>query len=250
MSNRRSFIQQSLTAVGASLLSTQLVKAESPYANKTKIDIKPNDIILFQGDSITDDGRNRDNKAANNANAMGHGYPMVAASSLLNQFADKNIQIYNRGISGNKVPQLAERWKQDCIDLQPTILSILIGINDYWHKRNGEYQGSAADYKAQYKKLIDQTLAVLPQVKLIIGEPFAVKNVKHVDDSWFPEITAYQQAARDIAKEYNAIWIPYQEIFDKAEKRAPGSYWTTDGVHTTLAGVNLMAQAWLDAIKK
>jgi len=74
--------------------------------------------------------------------------------------------------------------------------------------------------------------------------------VKHVDDSWFPEITAYQQAARDIAKEYNAIWIPYQEIFDKAEKRAPGSYWTTDGVHTTLAGVNLMAQAWLDAIKK
>lgn len=250
MNNRRKFLQQSFTAVGATLLGSQIVKAETSFVKKNKIAIKQNDIILFQGDSITDHGRNREISSPNNINAMGDGYAMVAAGSLLNQFAGKNIQVYNRGISGNKIPQLEERWQKDCIDLQPTILSILIGINDYWHKRDGHYQGSAAAYKEQYKKLLDRTLTALPQVKLIIGEPFAVKNVQHVDDSWYPEITYYQQAAREIAKEYNAILIPYQEIFDNAEKRAPGNYWTTDGVHTSLAGNNLMAEAWLDNIKK
>lgn len=250
MSNRRNFIQQSLATLGATLVGSQLLKAES-LANKavSKITINQDDVILFQGDSITDHGRNRDILTANNINAMGRGYAMVAASTLLNKYAEKNLKIYNRGISGHKVPQLSDRWQKDCIDLKPNILSLLIGVNDYWHKRNGNYQGSAQSYKEDYKKLLDKTLQELPKVKLIIGEPFAVKNVKHVDESWFPEFQHYQQVARDIAKEYNAVSIPYQEIFDKAEKKAPGSYWTTDGVHTSLAGISLMADSWLATVK-
>src|SRR5690606_5204110 len=89
----------------------------------------------------------------------------------------------------------------------------------------------------------------LPNVKLIIGEPFAVKNVRHVDDTWFPEFGKYQEVAKAIAKEYKASFIPYQSVFDQAEKRAPGSHWTTDGVHTSVAGINLMALAWLASIK-
>lgn len=250
MSNRRNFIQQSLATLGATLVGSQLLKAES-LANKavSKITINQDDVILFQGDSITDHGRNRDILTANDINAMGRGYAMVAASTLVNKYAEKNLKIYNRGISGHKVPQLADRWQKDCIDLKPNILSLLIGVNDYWHKRNGNYQGSAQSYKEDYKKLLDKTLQELPKVKLIIGEPFAVKNVKHVDESWFPEFQHYQQVARDITKEYNAVLIPYQEIFDKAEKRAPGSYWTTDGVHTSLAGISLMADSWLATVK-
>lgn len=249
MSNRRKFLHQSLATLGTTLIGTQLLKAETCFSAQSKIEIKQNDVILFQGDSITDHGRNREILLPNDLNAMGHGYAMVAGGALLNQFAGKNIQVYNKGISGDKVPQLTNRWQKDCLDIKPTVLSIMIGVNDYWHTRDGKYQSSAASYRDEYKRLLDQTLTALPQLKLIIGEPFAVKNVKHVDDSWFPTFATYQEVARNIAKEYNAVLIPYQQIFDKAEKRAPGNYWTTDGVHTTLAGVNLMAQSWLECIK-
>lgn len=249
MNNRRTFLKQSLASIGAAIVGPQLAKAESLTTIKSKIEIKQNDIILFQGDSITDHSRNRDVMIPNDINGMGRGYAMVAAGTLLNQYAGKNIQIYNRGISGNKVPQLEERWQKDCLDLKPTILSILIGVNDYWHKRDGRYSGSAQSYQDDYRRLLDRTLKELPNVKLIIGEPFVMKNVKHVDDSWFPEFAAYQKVAGNIAQEYKAILIPYQQIFDKAEKRAAGNYWTTDGVHTSLAGINLMAESWLSYIK-
>lgn len=250
MNNRRTFLQQSLATIGATLLASPLAKANALDLAAQGIKINANDIILFQGDSITDHGRKREILKANDLSAMGTGYAMVAAGALLNTYAGKNVQIYNRGISGHKVPQLMERWQNDCIDLKPNILSILIGVNDYWHQRDGNYGGTATSYKDAYKQLLDKTLKELPQVQIIIGEPFAVNNVKHVNDTWYPEFPKYQQAAQDIAKEYNTAFIPYQQIFDKAEKRAPGNYWTTDGVHTTLAGVNLMAESWLSTIKK
>src|SRR5690606_13709360 len=249
MSNRRLFLKQSALSIGATLASGSLLKAEGLTAKKSGIEIKENDTILFQGDSITDASRKRDTALPNDIAGMGRGYALIAASVLLNKFAEKNLKIYNRGISGNKVPQLDARWQTDCLDLKPNILSILVGVNDYWHKRNGKYEGSAESYHEQYRKLLDRTLQEFPHVKLIIGEPFGVKNVKHVDDSWFPEFAQYQQAARDIAKEYKAIFIPYQSIFDEAEKRNSGAYWTSDGVHYTLAGANLMAESWLATVK-
>lgn len=250
MSNRRKFIQHSITAIGATLASTSLAKAASLLPeNKSIIELKHDDIILFQGDSITDHGRDRQITSPNNPQAMGNGYAMLATGKILNTYAGKNIKIYNRGISGNKVPQLEERWQSDCLDLKPTILSILIGINDYWHKKNGNYKGSVKTYKENYKKLLDTTLSKLPNVKLIIGEPFAVKDVKYVDNTWYPEFSSYQSVALDLASEYDAVFIPYQEVFDQAQNRANGAYWTTDGVHTTMAGANLMAEAWLKTIK-
>ncbi|ERJ60973.1 GDSL-type esterase/lipase family protein [Sphingobacterium paucimobilis] len=248
MNNRRTFIKSSILALGATALGTYDSKAETLIVKK-KLEIKQNDIILFQGDSITDNGRNRDNHLPNNTQALGRGYAMLAASAMLNKYAEKNIKIYNRGISGHKVPQLQDRWQADCIDIAPSILSILIGVNDYWHKRDGKYTGSVQLYKQQYQKLLDSTLEKLPQVKLILAEPFAVKNVKYVDDSWFPDFAMYQQAARDIAKEYKAILLPYQNIFDKACQRASGNHWTTDGIHTTPAGADLMATNWVNCFK-
>lgn len=247
---RRKFLQQGLLSVGAAIATPSLLSASTTdLVSNKKIAIQPNDVILFQGDSITDHTRKRDNLEANHIDALGRGYAMVAAGALLNKFADKNLKIYNKGISGNKVPQLDARWQEDCLDLKPNILSILIGVNDYWHKRNGNYEGSAESYRDQYRQLLDKTLQALPNVKLIIGEPFAVKNVHYVDDSWFPEFTKYQDVSKSVAKEYNACFIPYQQIFDQAEKKAPGNYWTTDGVHTSVAGINLMAQAWLECVK-
>ncbi len=249
MKDRRIFLKQSLAAIGATVIGSNLANAESLAAKENKIVLQKNDIILFQGDSITDHGRSRDRLGPNDVDGLGKGYAAHAARTLLHQHASKNLQIYNRGIGGHKVPQLIERWQTDCLDLKPTVLSILIGVNDYWHKRNGNYSGSAADYKSQYQKLLDMTLESLPNVKLIIGEPFGVKNVQHVDDSWYPEFGDYQRVSKEIAKEYKATFIPYQSIFDKAEQSAPGAYWAYDGVHTSLAGISLMASSVLSCFK-
>ena len=168
---------------------------------------------------------------------------------MLEKFSGSNLKIYNKGISGNKVFQLAERWDKDCLEIKPDILSILIGVNDIWHKLNGQYDGTVEIYKRDYIALIERTKKALPKVKLIICEPFAVRGVKAVDDKWYPEFYGYQKAAREIAEQNGAIFIPYQTIYDEAQKQAEGSYWTSDGVHPTLAGAQLMANGWLQTIK-
>jgi lysophospholipase L1-like esterase len=86
-------------------------------------------------------------------------------------------------------------------------------------------------------------------VKLIICEPFDVLGVKVVDDRWYPEFYGYQKTAMEIAGQFSTTFIPYQKIYDEAIKQAPGAYWTGDGVHPTLAGAQLMAQAWLKVVK-
>ena len=228
----------------------EIVKAAiKPSLAAPKVRIGDKDIILLQGDSITDAGRDKGNQVPNNNKALGTGYAFLAAANLLNTHASKQLTIYNRGISGNKVYQLAERWDADCLELKPNVLSILIGVNDFWHKFDGKYDGTVKVYSDDYRKLLDRTLAALPGVKLVIGEPFAVNHVKAVTDEWYPEFDGYRAAAKEIATEYGAAFIPYQRVFDEAIKIAAPSYWTGDGVHPSLAGAQLMAEAWLSVVK-
>ena len=249
MNNRRSFLKESLAVLGTTMIGSQLAKADSFAVKESKISLNNNDIILFQGDSITDHGRSRDRLGPNDVDGLGKGYAAHAARTLLHKHASKNLKIYNRGIGGHKVPQLMDRWQADCLDIKPNVLSILIGVNDFWHKQDGNYSGSAAEYKSQYRKLLDLTLQHLPNVKLIIGEPFGINGVQAVKDSWYPEFLDYQKASKDIATEYKAVFIPYQSIFDKAQKQAEGKYWAYDGVHTSLAGISLMAESVLNCFK-
>jgi lysophospholipase L1-like esterase len=223
--------------------------ASHHYAREHKISINEIDIILFQGDSITDSGRKKDSNDYNSTSAMGAGYALLAGGNLLKTHAGKNLKIYNKGISGNKVFQLAERWEADCLALQPNVLSILIGVNDFWHMKNGKYEGTIETYRNDYIALLERTKQALPEVKLIIGEPFAVTGTKAVDKDWFPQFDEYRQAARDIAEQFDAVFIPYQQVFEEAQKHAQATYWTPDGVHPSLAGAELMAQAWLKAVK-
>lgn len=214
-----------------------------------KIKLNPGDVILFQGDSITDAGRDRSVDTPNSPKGLGSGYAFLAGGKLLADHPTFDLSIYNRGVSGNKVHQLSDRWDMDTVSLKPTVLSILIGVNDYWHTLSGGYAGDINTYKNDYRKLIDNTLLSLPDVTLVIGEPFAVNRVKHVTDDWYPTFQHYQAVARDIAAEYNATFIPYQQVFDQACADVYPEYWTNDGVHTTLAGAQLMAETWLAAVQ-
>lgn len=248
-SNRRNFIRKASMGSLLAISIPEIVAASLLPSEVKKNSLSRKNIILFQGDSITDSGRNKNDNTFNNSGSLGSGYPMLAGAKLLEKNADLDLKIHNKGISGNKVFQLAERWENDCISLKPDILSILIGVNDIWHKLEGNYNGTVDIYRKDYISLLERTKKALPDVRLIICEPFAVRNVKAVDEKWYPEFYEYQKASKDISEQFGATFIPFQKVFDEAQKRAPGAYWTGDGVHPTLAGAQLMAQAWLEAIK-
>jgi len=245
MNNRRDFLKKAAAGSMAAISIPKVLYEFPASSNQKKIKLEKNNIILFQGDSITDAGRNKQNEGFNNPSSLGSGYAFLISATLLEKYASFELKIYNRGISGNKVFQLADRWDKDCLDLKPDVLSILIGVNDIWHTLNGQYNGTVEKYRNDYIALLERTKAALPSVKLIICEPFAVPGVKAVDNRWYPEFYEYQKAAREIAERFGAVFVPFQKVFDEAQKRAPGSYWTGDGVHPSLAGAQLMAQAWL-----
>ncbi len=249
-SNRREFVRNAAVGTIAALAVPGIVSSAFASAPKTKkVTLADNDVVLFQGDSITEWGRDKSKSAPNDFGALGSGYVLLTATVLLRDYAAKNLQVHNTGISGNKVYQLSDRWDTDTLALKPNVLSIMVGVNDYWHTLGGGYKGTIETYKTDYKKLLERTKQALPDVKLIIGEPFALKDVKAVDASWYPAFDTYRQAAQDVADEFGAVFVPYQKVMDEAVKVAPAKYWSIDGVHPSPAGASLMAEAWVKAVK-
>ncbi len=250
-SNRRSFLKKAAITTFAASSIPAIVDAAMQVDKKKKKGIpliKENDIILFQGDSITDAGRDRSINSPNAHSALGNGYVFLLAARLLYEFPGQNLSVYNKGVSGNKVYQLSDRWQPDCLQIRPNLLSILVGVNDFWHTLTLNYTGTAKTYENDFRGLLKNTKNLMPETQLVIGEPFALTGCSAVNESWFPEFNKYRAAAKLIATEMDAIFIPYQEIFNKATELAPAYYWTHDGVHPSVAGCQLMAEAWAKAV--
>jgi len=204
-------------------------------------------VILFQGDSITDAGRDRQATGANDSRGLGGGYAAMAAGAILGAHPDRKLQVYNRGISGNKVPDLADRWARDTIALKPSLLSILIGVNDIWHKLNGPYRGTVEQYETGYRELLQRSLDEIPGVRIVVCEPFALR-CGTVNDTWFPEFDRRRATARKLADEFKLEFVPFQAMFDKATQSTAPAFWAEDGVHPTIPGHALMAQTWRDVV--
>src|ERR1051325_5779567 len=219
--NRREFL-----AASAAVLAAGRITLPQPQHHEA------GHVMLFQGDSITDAGRNRDSADPNSAGALGNGYPLLVTAEVLAARPAGQLRFYNRGISGNQGP-----------DLKPDVLSILIGVNDFWHTLTHGYTGTVQDYEQQYTALLDQTRQALPSVKLIVFEPFVLKTGA-VDDRWFPEFDRRRAAAARVAAHARATFVPLQAIFDKKVRSAPPAYWAGDGVHPTPAGHAVIAAEW------
>jgi lysophospholipase L1-like esterase len=199
--------------------------------------------VVFQGDSITDGGRNREILEPNNEAAFGSSYAAVLMRDIRAAHPDVPWRFYNRGISGNKLPELQARWATDTLALRPDILSILAGVNDYWHKRSFGYAGTTADYERQYTTLLAETRAALPNVTLVVLEPFVLRTGA-VDASWFPEFDERRAAAARVASAAGARFVPLQSVFDARAAETGPAAWAKDGVHPTPAGHALIAQQW------
>ncbi len=241
LSRRKLFLSSGLVAA--------LQAGSSSAAPAKKPVLKKGDVILFQGDSVTDCRRARkQQKHANHQAAMGSGYPLFVASGLLGRQHEMNLKFYNRGASGNRVPHLHKRWKSDCLDLKPAVLSILIGVNDIWHKMKGKYDGTVKSYEEGYDDLLKKTRDALPETSLVICEPF-VMRCGAVEDTWFPEFEQRREAARRVAQKHNALWVPFQEMFDEAiAAGTTPQHWARDGVHPSFAAHCLMAQKWREVV--
>ncbi|MGV3704647.1 MAG: SGNH/GDSL hydrolase family protein [Arcticibacter sp.] len=239
--NRRYFLKASALIGTSSFLGS---KALATARRSSSAAVLPSR-ILFQGDSITDGGRSRNHDWNH---VMGHGYAFIIAGRLGFEQPAIDYQFFNRGVSGNTVPDLAARWKEDTIDLAPDILSILIGVNDANAEIDGRSDFSASSYASRYRKLITETKSQLPKLKLIIGEPFIlpVGRVKESWSKWYDCISARQEAAKDLAAEFNAVYIPYQSHFNAALQKAPADHWIWDGIHPMPAGHELMARQWIE----
>lgn len=245
--SRRDFLKR--TAIGsAAILSLPFFTEGKPLRKRT---IAQGTTILFQGDSITDAGRDRGQYYANNLNGLGKGYVYQISAQLLGENPKAGLRIYNRGISGHKVFQLADRWEDDCLNLKPDVLSILIGVNDFWHMLNGNYDGTVAVYDTDLRQLLERTKKAAPNVQLILCEPFVVAGGTAVgSERWKTEFPLYRNSAREIAKEFGAGFVPFQRVFDEALTLAPADYWCPDGVHPSIAGAHLMKEAWLEVYNR
>lgn len=245
--NRREMLKSSAVAAGAA--ATMNATSLDALADDSKVTLTQGDVVLFQGDSITDAGRNRKTATkANDKSALGRGYPLLIGTQLLDAHPKLDLQVFNRGISGNKVPDLQRRWKKDCLDLNPAVLSILVGVNDIWHKMNGRYDGTVESYRTGFAALLKQTREALPKTTIVICEPFALR-CGAVKDSWFPEFDQRRAAAKEVAHEAKAVWVPFQTMFDDAiADGTKPEHWARDGVHPTGAGHELMAKTWREIV--
>ena len=205
--------------------------------------------ILFQGDSITDVGRNTNNGSML---SMGQGYPLLVTGRLSADYPGR-FTFQNRGISGNRIVDVYARIKADCWNLEPDVLSILIGVNDVWHEVGSNHNGvDEKRFYNVYKMLVADTLERFPDMKMILMEPFVLKaGATEGEWDYFDTETKKRAAVvRRIADEFGQTFLPLQEMFDEAAKICPANYWLADGVHPTPAGHQMIADKWLAAFKK
>ena len=208
--------------------------------------LKENDVVLFQGDSITDGNRGR-NSDLNHVH--GHGYQYIIASEMYADNLNKNIEVYNRGNSGDRICDLYGRWVEECLNLKPTILSILIGINDIifnWEHKSGS---DPERYEKIYRYLLDEVKEKNPHTLIVIMEPFFGKKEEPELDAFFKErIGGYQAAAKKIAEEYGAVFVPLQDLFTEYAQKTDVFNVLWDGVHPTTCGHQLIARRWKECV--
>lgn len=203
-------------------------------------------IFLFQGDSITDVDRYRDDDTR-----PGFGYPLLFSAHYGRKYPER-FTFYNRGISGNRIVDVYARIKADIINLKPDYMSLLIGINDVWHEIDAKNGVSAEKFEKIYSMLIEEVLEVLPDIKIFLLEPFVLR-AEATDEHWeyFHSETLLRAAAvKRIAEKYGLVFIPLQHLFDEVSKTTENSFWLKDGVHPTAAGHELIKDELSKAFDK
>jgi lysophospholipase L1-like esterase len=268
MPNRRSFLKTgALTAGAASAAAlTSRAATESTEQNPSAsaacaVDgygyrlpsFKPGSRLVFQGDSITDMNRGRNESDRNHY--LGHSYVFLIAGRLGVDMPEARLDIYNRGISGNAVWQLRKRWQKDAVDMKPDLLSILIGTNDIGQGlRDPKRRITPASFESDYRFILDASRKANPELRLVLLDPFVLptgglKNEQAWKSRSEPTAVLREVVAK-LATDYEAVHIRTQDIFDKAAKVTGPENLIWDGIHPLPAGHELIARHWIQAVSE
>ena len=227
--------------------------------------------ILFQGDSITDCSRYRkatdrkqstrvlfsDGKLFKKRTALGEGYPAMVSAELEKAFPGE-YKFYNRGVGGDKITSVYDRMQKDIIDIKPDYMSLLIGVNDVWHRYEFNHNGTTDEmFEKTYDLLLSKLKAEFPGLKLIIMGAFVLEGSATADRDSHPdryavfsrEVAQMAAIAKKLSEKYGCIYIDLQSVFDEAVKTSPASELLADGVHPTGKGHAIITQQWLNAFE-
>ena len=210
--------------------------------------------ILFQGDSITDGGRDR-----SDPHNLGDGFARYAAERIAHVFPDTEFEFINLGISGNRTDQLLERWQEDAIDLRPDIVSVLVGINDICHRyaKIDRPHNTDEQIEANYRSLLIQ-LREQTDAKIVVIAPFFLdcfeqsmySSLLNTDETTMQQDMArVQSVVRKLAAECADAYIPLDMCFAEALCTQPEPrYYSVDSIHPTPSGVELIGNAYLETV--
>lgn len=201
--------------------------------------VEPNDFICFIGDSVTDCGRSREDPSD-----LGPSYVKKIQAYLSEFYAGWNVRVANRGISGNRVRDLRQRWQTDCLDDQPDVVNILIGINDTWRRYDSNDPETPEAFEADYRDIL--TRASAAGARISIMEPFLMPHPPEKQE-WRVDFDPKIQVVRAMAREFHAVYIPLDGIFARLSAQEDSHTFSADGVHPVDAGHSVIARAWLEA---
>lgn len=198
--------------------------------------------ILFQGDSITDAGRNRED-----CHNLGDGYPKYAAEQIQKMFPDTQFEFINLGISGNQTKDMIERIDTDIVDVNPDIISVLVGINDVWHHSEGWAVISDEDFENRYRTILS-AIKEKTKARLVMIEPFLLPTQ---DKYFYPTLETKIRVVRKLAREYADIYIPLDGILEAQliNGKIQSSDYATDGVHPTPLGAEFVGSIYAQYVK-
>jgi len=199
------------------------------------------DRVLFQGDSITDWGRDHRDPAS-----LGHGWVAIAAALAGARRPDLELSFLNRGVSGDTAALVRARWERDALALEPTVVSLLVGVNDTWRRYDQGRVTSTEAYEEDYRAVLDVTRERLG-ARIVLVEPFLLPLTPE-QKAWREDLDPRIDVVRRLATEYRTRLLAADRLFAEASEAAGAEHWTTDGVHLTPAGNGLLAEAWLDEL--
>lgn len=199
-----------------------------------------NSVVLFQGDSVTDCKRSREDMAD-----LGEGYAGKIVRVYQTLFPQCGITFVNRGVSGNRSGDLLDRYEEDFKNVKPDFLSILIGINDTWRRYDQQNPTTVEQYEKNYRELLDRIKRDMPQTRIMLIEPFLL----HSDESkvvWHEDLDPKIRVVRRLAAEYADYFVPMDGILQKyvANGYKPADL-SEDGVHPSQQGHGVIAGEYL-----
>ena len=196
--------------------------------------------VLFQGDSITDAGRDK-----RNYHDMGRGYPKYAAELVAQNHPEVEFDFINLGIGGNRTDQLCDRLYKDAIELEPDVISILIGINDIWHRYGGEkVMTTDAQLELNYRTILTN-LRKYTNAKIMIITPYVLDYDNETRQAMRRDLLTILPIIKGLADEFADVYMPLHEIFAEAIPTQPEPlYYSGDGVHPNDNGSRFIGEQY------